>query len=573
MTETISDKGVLKEYPQPSDLVISTCTVISGIQDDLDLDLFSRSVNVYDVNSDETKSKEGGIFNNTLFSDYGRGSLVNEKKSKLKEFNNQVTINYKYWDFRVVNIKIFTNGKLQMTGIKYPKEVDVIANMIINQIKKMEVKVHMHLNIAKQDAMKANSFQSSIYWVYNYHKNDISYYRRNNYYIQELLNFVGLHYDKSYLFNNTELKKLVSVGLKKVNSLKEKTRLVLVIIEDIDNCFNGRSRNKICVDDDMKFNTSNIEDLANDIDLTDNLLVEKLLIIISNRKPVDVVCHATMIVNILIRYVNLIYVLLNFKYNKNWNMADPNDFGKFVETFDEELSKFDVKMSKMFTKMGKICEKDTEICNTMNIRICSKIKSQIKSKFKTGTLTVANLAKDLPDITFPYLDVCGLKGNYSVGVSNIALINSDFQTHFPIDLDVMSKVLTKCYKISNSLDKDDYSGVLAKFYYNDNNRVQGLCSCPVHCSIKDKKSTCCKITIIIFRPGSVIITGAKSIDQLRYVYKFINNVFKEHHKNIVGLVDDDGKDVIEVNNIRRMSRKPKLYFIKKSDIKCKSQST
>lgn len=569
MTDTISKKGILAEYPKPSDLVISTCTIISGIQDDLDLDLFSRSVNVYDIHSDETKSKEGGIFNNTLFSDYGRGSLVNETKGKSKEFNNQVTINYKYWDFRVVNIKIFTNGKLQMTGIKYPKEVNVIANMIINQIKKMEVNVYMHMNIAKSAATNASSYDSSVYWVYNYNKGDIVYYRRNNYFIQDILNFVGLHYDKSYLFSNAELKKLISVGLKKTSTLKDKTRLVLVIIGDIDNCFNNRSRNKICVDDDMKLGSSSINDLANDVDLTDELLVEKILIIISNHKEIDVIQNAPIILNILVKYMNLIYVLLNYKINKNLILSDQNDFGKFVENFDDELTKFDTKMGKMFTKMSKICEKDTEICNTMNVRISPKIKSIMKSKFKMGLLTTANIVKDLPVIKFPYLDVCGLKGNYSVGPSNIALINSDYLTHFPIDLDVMSKVLTKIYKISNTLDKDEYSGVLAKFYYNDTNKVQGLCSCAEHCSIKEKKSSCCKITIIIFRPGSVIITGAKSIEQLKYVYKFINDVFKKHYKDIIGLDDEDGKNNNDVNNMRRLSKKPKLYFIKKSDIKTK----
>lgn len=569
MPEKHNNKGVPLEYPQPTDLVISTCTVISGIQDDLDLDIFSRSIDVYDKYSEQTKSKEGGIFNNTLFSDYGRGSLINEKKSKLKEFNNQVTINYKYWDFREVNIKIFTNGKLQMTGIKYPKEVNVIANMIINQIKKLEVDIYMHINAAKLDASKANSFKSSIYWVYNYNKGDITYYRRNNYYIQELLNFIGVHYDKSYLFSNMELKKLITTGVKKVNMLKDKTRLVLVIIEDIDNCFNGRSRNKVCVDDDIKFDTYKIETLASDININDNLLVEKLLIIISNHKESDVMKNSASILNLLIKYLNMIYVLLNFKYNRNMNFSNQEDFGKFVENFDDELTKFDTKMAKMFSKMNKICDKDMEICASMNIHICPKIKSQLKQHFKNGILNTDCIMNDLPVIKFPYLDVCRLKGNYSLGSINIALINSDFQTMFPIDLDKTSNILTKQYKINNTLDKDDYSGILAKFYYNNNNKVQGICNCPVHCSIKEKKSSCCKITIIIFRPGSVIITGAKKIDQLKYAYNFINGVFKKYYSEIRSTIDEDSKDNNDVNNIRRMSRKPKLYFIKKADIKLK----
>lgn len=564
---TNKNKCASLEYPSPSDLVISTCTVISSIQDDLDLDLFSRSIDVYDINSNETKSKEGGIFNNTLFSDYGRGSLVNDRKSKLKEFNNQVTINYKYWDFRVVNIKIFTNGKLQMTGIKYPKEVNIISNMIINQIKKMEVKIYMHLDVAKNEAKNTNTYKSSIYWVYNYHKNEINYYRCNNYYIREFLNFIGIWYDKDYLFSNSELKKIINVGIKKFNSLKDKTRLITIIIEDIDNCFNCRTRNKICVDDDMKL--VGIEELTNDIDLTDGLLAEKILIILSNQKEIDVIKNAYTVMNILIKYINMIYVLLNFKFNKNINFSDQDEFGKFVEYFDDELTKYDTKMNKMFSKMNKICEKDNEICNTMNVRICPKIKVQLKSKFKNKILTAGNIIRDTPIIKFPYLDVCGLKGNYSVGNINIALINSDFQAMFAIDLDKLAYILSKTYKINTTLDKDDYSGLLAKFYYNSSNRVQGICNCPVHCSVKEKKSSCCKITIIIFRPGSVIITGAKTIDQLKYAYNYINHVFKKYFKDIKGIDESDGKDIMDVNNARRMSRKPKLFFIKKSELMIK----
>jgi len=510
--DSITDlnEGVPLEHPIPSNLVISTCTVISSVQDDLDLDLFSRSIDVYDINSDETKSKEGGIFNNTLFSDYGRGSLVNDKKSKSKEFNNQVTISYKYWNFRTVNIKIFTNGKLQMTGIKYPKEVNVISNMIINQIKKMDVTIYMHINVAKVAAKVSNAYNSSVYWVYNYNKNEINYYRCNNYYIQELLNFIGVRYDKSYLFSNTELKKIINAGSKKANSLKDKTRLVMIIIEDIDNCFLGRSRNKVEVD--MKFNSVSLEDLMNDIDLTDGFLVEKILIIASNMKAIDVIKYTSTIFNILIKYMNMIYVLLNFKYNKNINFSDQDEFDKFVETFDEELTKFDTKINKTFSKMNKICEKDLEIVSTMNSRICPKIKAKLKIQFKKGIMTATNIIKDIPIMKFPYLEICGLRGKYSVGEMNIALINSDFQTMFAIDLDKLSNLLTKTYKISTTLDKDDYSGLLAKFYYNDTNKVQGICSCPVHCSVKEKKSSCCKITIIIFRPGSVIITGAKILN-------------------------------------------------------------
>ena len=58
------------EAPLPSELKISTMTVISNIYDDknkfneeIKLDILSRVINIYDQKSDQLKSKEGGITN------------------------------------------------------------------------------------------------------------------------------------------------------------------------------------------------------------------------------------------------------------------------------------------------------------------------------------------------------------------------------------------------------------------------------------------------------------------------------------------------------------------------------
>ena len=48
------------------------------------------------------------------------------------KFNNQITLVYKYWGFKKINIKIFSNGKLQMTGIQDPEwETKYVGNYLI----------------------------------------------------------------------------------------------------------------------------------------------------------------------------------------------------------------------------------------------------------------------------------------------------------------------------------------------------------------------------------------------------------------------------------------------------------
>ena len=147
------------------------------------------------------------------------------------------------------------------------------------------------------------------------------------------------------------------------------------------------------------------------------------------------------------------------------------------------------------------------------------------------------------------------------------MINSDFCINHNINLKRISKLLKK-NGLYNSYEPDEYPGVLTKYYYNIKNAVQGYCNCSPHCSTKEKHSVCTKITISVFRPGSVIITGARNIDQLLSAYDFIIKILKDNIEYIKGIeYDDDNKHIALMNNeFRKISRKPRLFFIKKTNI-------
>jgi len=135
----------------------------------------------------------------------------------------------------------------------------------------------------------------------------------------------------------------------------------------------------------------------------------------------------------------------------------------------------------------------------------------------------------------------------------ITMINSDFNTKFKIDL-------IKLLDILNNLEKDifikfnpgTYRGLMIGFFWNEKNKVQdGCCHCDDKCTGKKKKSNdinkiCKKVTISIFKSGSVIITGGYLQKQIDDAYIFINNLFTEHYHNIIKLsiLDfiDDSKD-------------------------------
>ena len=131
----------------------------------------------------------------------------------------------------------------------------------------------------------------------------------------------------------------------------------------------------------------------------------------------------------------------------------------------------------------------------------------------------------------------------------------------------MSKLFKK-KGFYNSYDPDEYPGVLTKYYYNENNTIQGICNCTPHCSSKEKHSICTKITISVFRPGSVIITGARNISQLLTAYELIVKILKDNLEYLKGIeYEDDNKHISILNNeFRKISKKPRLFFIKKTNI-------
>ena len=74
-----------------------------------------------------------------------------------------------------------------------------------------------------------------------------------------------------------------------------------------------------------------------------------------------------------------------------------------------------------------------------------------------------------------------------------------------------------------------YPGVNIKYYYNKDTN-HGICNCSMRCNGKGDGygNGCCKrVTIVVFMSGEVIITGARTRDQLliayNYISKFIND--------------------------------------------------
>jgi len=116
----------------------------------------------------------------------------------------------------------------------------------------------------------------------------------------------------------------------------------------------------------------------------------------------------------------------------------------------------------------------------------------------------------------------------------VRMMNSDYSVGAPIRRDVLYKVLVEEYGLWCNYEPTIYQGVNTKFFWNSAKPVgapPGICTCPTQCkgdAPGNAIGACKKITISPFRTGSVIVTGAQTVQQLMDAYDFINMVFRTH---------------------------------------------
>jgi TATA-box binding protein (TBP) (component of TFIID and TFIIIB) len=122
---------------------------------------------------------------------------------------------------------------------------------------------------------------------------------------------------------------------------------------------------------------------------------------------------------------------------------------------------------------------------------------------------------------------------------SIRMINSDYTIGKSIRRERLHRILVENYGLWSSYEPTIYQGVNTKFYWNKSRSEEtppGICVCPTPCEGGGsgyKIGECKKITISPFRTGSIIITGAKHMEQLHDAYAFMNSVLETHAAHIL----------------------------------------
>ena len=119
---------------------------------------------------------------------------------------------------------------------------------------------------------------------------------------------------------------------------------------------------------------------------------------------------------------------------------------------------------------------------------------------------------------------------------NIQLLNSDYKMSALLKRAELHKILCQIYTLSSTLETTIYQGVNTKYYYNEASpETRGICKCPRFCTGQGDGTAigkCKRITIAAFQTGSIIITGARTQNQLNEAYTFMNEVLEKHADTI-----------------------------------------
>ena len=489
-------------YIKPSPLKVSTYTMICYINNEVNLHMFSRLLNIYKENDPLTEDKKGCFisisnYNEQNHTDMPRGIVPD--KLPVKVFNNQITLVYKYWGFKKINIKIFSNGKLQMTGIQDPNwETKYIGNYLINLLKTTKYKVLTRKSLISKYGTNVDYIT---YWDKN--ENEVVYRRRN--------------------INTFDIRNLMGIGLKyDYDSSKWYS----------DDDLNSHYQTIIAFSRTHYNSMKNSKDkLRNKYDYPQEFRIK--------------------LINSLQMYNKLIK--LPTKY---LNMDDD----KFQDLIIELVDKISEIFHNYEKKILKLQKTDRNFVKVIN----DKYKSEIQKE-----INIFEETKDYSDF-LEFNNELTTK-DFKQDKIKIELINSDFNTRFNNNLSVINTLLKDNYKIYRYYQPNNrYAGVIVKFMYNekylDKTKYKiGRCYCSENCAITKKKKDCTIITISIFRPGSIIITAAKNIKQLKYTYDFINTFFKTHYQDVAYL-EDGIADYYNQNEDRKIIKKPNIYYVEKNKI-------
>ncbi len=190
---------------------------------------------------------------------------------------------------------------------------------------------------------------------------------------------------------------------------------------------------------------------------------------------------------------------------------------------------------------------------------------------------------------------------------NVTLINSNFVSHFRIDLEILYKLLIKNEEdLFVVYNPNHHRGIQISYFWNQNEEIKdknkvlydnhfiqnGICKCTKKCSTKknrkktysvfdiknasNNEDSCTKVKICVFKTGSISLIGGTSEIHTKSAYMFINHILEKYYQEIVTISIDDylnekknkkNEKVIEMfESFHEKPKKEKIEKVKKEKV-------
>ena len=232
------------------------------------------------------------------------------------------------------------------------------------------------------------------------------------------------------------------------------------------------------------------------------------------------------------------------KFNSEINLT--NIF-EYLET-DEHINYIEFGENKGLSSKHKKSKTKKKFFNQITIEIKLENNLHNLKLFNNGSISMTGIKSKLNGIktvNLLYSKLVKLKDKNIFNVEElkilyfkIVLINSDYHIGYEIIRNDLHQLLVSDYKIFSSFEPCIYPGVNSKFFWNKeykNKPYKGKCYCNTFCNGKGNgngEGDCKKVTISAFQSGSIIITGAQSIEQIVDSFNFINQIFQKYYKKL-----------------------------------------
>lgn len=443
---------VENEYPpEPNNIRISTMTIIcqlkfkDNINEEVYIDLRTlvQYIKLNDTNKYPRVIQLGKKVNNKK----KKNKEIEEEDIKKKCFYNQVTLLVSFKEFNV-NVKVFKNGQLQMTGCKSEDNAIETAQIIGDILLKTTDDIVIDTILDNNDKVYKCKF-NKVYSIIDEESGDaepIGYYE-----VEE---------------RNSKLR-----GQKRLYILdKETEKYNCVFYSDENTLIWEMFTNKLY----RKIYNTNCEHIG-----------EERLIFNDEYKD---------------EYQELDYI---HKNNAIFSKDNNNRRVKFILKDDMTIE------NRSKQKVGVI--------------YTHYFIDDFKERYKTFN-------KDKKTLVTWYETVRYGKGRgFMVINMKIGMINTDYNCNFEINRMNLNKILITEYNLESILKMEKYPGVNTKFYTNDinyNNNNTFICICD------EENCECSRVTVLTFKSGRIIITGAKKLSHIRDVYVFFNYILKKHYNEI-----------------------------------------